>query len=148
MSNPIMHHLLLGLDPSPLGVAPFVVAATESIICNSADLQLTVLEPTSCVYLLPAIGGHVGADCAAAILEEQPHQSDEKTLLVGIGTNAEIVLGDKTRILACSPRTSPAFEGAQISSGQRAAPGAIEQVRIDPAQRNKLDSRLWVAIYG
>lgn len=135
VSNPIMHHLLLGLDPSPLGVAPFVSAVTDSIVCNSGDLQLTALGPTSRVYLLPTIAGHVGADCASVILAEQPHQSDEKTLLIDVGTNAEIVFGDKTRILACSSPTGPAFEGAQISSGQRAAPGAIERVRIDPATK-------------
>jgi uncharacterized 2Fe-2S/4Fe-4S cluster protein (DUF4445 family) len=85
------------------------------------------------VYVLPCIAGHVGADTAGVILSETPHLADEMTLIVDIGTNAEIVLGNRARLLAASSPTGPAFEGAQISCGQRAAPGAIERVRIDPA---------------
>jgi uncharacterized 2Fe-2S/4Fe-4S cluster protein (DUF4445 family) len=77
----------------------------------------------------------VGADCAAVVLSESPHAQDEMMLVVDVGTNAEIVLGNRTKLLACSSPTGPAFEGAQISSGQRAAPGAIERVRIDPATK-------------
>jgi uncharacterized 2Fe-2S/4Fe-4S cluster protein (DUF4445 family) len=83
--------------------------------------------------VLPCIAGHVGADTAGVILSETPHLADEMTLIVDIGTNAEIVLGNRHRLLAASSPTGPAFEGAQISCGQRAAPGAIERVRIDPA---------------
>ena len=83
------------------------------------------------MYVLPCIAGHVGADAAGAILAETPYLADEVTLLVDVGTNAEIVLGSKDRLLAASSPTGPAFEGAQISCGQRAAPGAIERVRID-----------------
>src|SRR6202000_3509956 len=83
-------------------------------------------------FFLPCIAGHVGADAAGMVLAERPDLSDELTLLVDVGTNAEIVLGNRQRLLACSSPTGPAFEGAQISSGQRAAPGAIERVRIDP----------------
>ena len=82
--------------------------------------------------MLPCIAGHVGADTAGVILAEAPHLADEVTLLVDVGTNAEIVLGNRERLLAASSPTGPAFEGAQISCGQRAAPGAIERVRIDP----------------
>ena len=85
------------------------------------------------VYTLPLIAGHVGADATAAILSEGPHRREPVQLLVDVGTNAEIVLGNKDRLLAASSPTGPAFEGAQISSGQRAAPGAIERVRIDRA---------------
>jgi uncharacterized 2Fe-2S/4Fe-4S cluster protein (DUF4445 family) len=85
------------------------------------------------VYVLPCIAGHVGADAAGVILSETPHLAEELTLLVDVGTNAEIVLGNRDRLLAASSPTGPAFEGAQISCGQRAAPGAIERVRIDPA---------------
>ena len=84
------------------------------------------------VYILPCIAGHVGADAAAAMLSESPYNKDELTLLVDIGTNAEIVLGNKDRVLAASSPTGPAFEGAEISCGQRAAPGAIERLRINP----------------
>jgi uncharacterized 2Fe-2S/4Fe-4S cluster protein (DUF4445 family) len=82
--------------------------------------------------MLPCIAGHVGADAAAATLTEGPHRQDDMMLLVDIGTNAEIVLGNSSRVVAASSPTGPAFEGAEISSGQRAAPGAIERVRIDP----------------
>ena len=99
------------------------------------------------MHTLPLIAGHVGADCAGMILAEAPYEKDELTLLVDVGTNAEIVLGNRDRLLACSSPTGPAFEGAQISSGQRAAPGAIERLRIDPATlepRYKLiGSDLW-----
>ena len=82
--------------------------------------------------MLPCIAGHVGADTAGVILSEAPHLRDEVNLIVDVGTNAEIVLGNRDRLLAASSPTGPAFEGAQISCGQRAAPGAIERVRIDP----------------
>jgi uncharacterized 2Fe-2S/4Fe-4S cluster protein (DUF4445 family) len=84
------------------------------------------------VYVLPCIAGHVGADTAGVILSEAPYLGEEINLIVDIGTNAEIVLGNRDRMLAASSPTGPAFEGAQISCGQRAAPGAIERVRIDP----------------
>jgi uncharacterized 2Fe-2S/4Fe-4S cluster protein (DUF4445 family) len=83
--------------------------------------------------VLPCIAGHVGADTAGVILSEAPNQMNEMTLIVDVGTNAEIVLGNRHRLLAASSPTGPAFEGAQISCGQRAAPGAVERVRIDPA---------------
>src|SRR5205823_13165688 len=89
--------------------------------------------PGARVYVLPCIAGHVGADSAGAILAETPYLADEVTLLVDVGTNAEIVLGGRSRLLAASSPTGPAFEGAQISCGQRAAPGAVERVRVDAA---------------
>ena len=92
-------------------------------------------------YLLPCIAGHVGADAAAVVLAEAPQKSDLMTLIVDVGTNAEIIVGNADRLLAASSPTGPAFEGAQISSGQRAAPGAIETVRID---RSTLEPRFAV----
>ena len=130
--NPVMHHLFLGIDPAELGQAPFALAAADSLSSDAGSLGLKSLPASARVYILPCIAGHVGADCASVVLAEQPHQAVEKTLVVDVGTNAEIVFGDSSRILACSSPTGPAFEGAQISSGQRAAPGAIERVRIDP----------------
>jgi uncharacterized 2Fe-2S/4Fe-4S cluster protein (DUF4445 family) len=132
VGNPIMHHLLLGIDPVELGGAPFALATDSSLGLHAAELGLT-LHPGARVYTLPCIAGHVGADAAGMILAERPDLSDQLTLLVDVGTNAEIVLGNRQRLLACSSPTGPAFEGAQISCGQRAAPGAIERVRIDPA---------------
>ena len=131
VGNPIMHHLFLGLDPTPLGAAPFSLATDQAVRIDAADLGIEV-HPRGRVYVLPCIAGHVGADAAAAMLSEAPQRSKAIQLLVDVGTNAEIVLGNSERILAASSPTGPAFEGAQISSGQRAAPGAIERVRIDP----------------
>ncbi len=131
VGNPIMHHLLLGISPVELGGAPFALAVDEAVQLAARDLGLEV-NPGAVAYVLPCIAGHVGADTAGVLLCEQPHRSGAVSLLVDIGTNAEIVLGNDQRLLACSSPTGPAFEGAQVSAGQRAAPGAIERVRIDP----------------
>ena len=129
--NPVMHHLFLGIDPFELGQAPFALATSESLSLRAIELDLN-LHPSARVYLLPCIAGHVGADAAAVALSEAPDKSEDLVLIVDVGTNAEILLGNKEKVLACSSPTGPAFEGAQISSGQRAAPGAIERLRIDP----------------
>ena len=134
--NPVMHHLLLGIDPVELGQAPFALATSDAVDCAASELDLARLNPGARAYLLPCIAGHVGADAAAVALSEEPGRQDELSLIVDVGTNAEILLGDKTSVLACSSPTGPAFEGAQISSGQRAANGAIEAVRIDPATKD------------
>jgi uncharacterized 2Fe-2S/4Fe-4S cluster protein (DUF4445 family) len=130
VGNPIMHHLVLGLDPTELGGAPFALAVDAAYETRARELGLDV-APGAFVYALPCIAGHVGADTAGVVLAEGPHLKDELTLLVDVGTNAEIVFGNRERLFACSSPTGPAFEGAQISCGQRAAPGAIERVRID-----------------
>ena len=139
VGNPIMHHIVLGIDPTPLGMAPFVLATSESVSgwANELDLKL----PNASYYVGPCIAGHVGADTAAAILAEGPHRSSQMQLLVDIGTNAEIVLGNTEQQFAASSPTGPAFEGAQISAGQRATAGAIEHVRID---RETLEPRVKV----
>ena len=139
VGNPIMHHLVLGIDPTPLGTAPFELATDEAVHTRACDLDVGL--PNAAVYLLPCIAGHVGADTAAAMLAEGPHRSAHPQLLVDIGTNAEIVLGSVDAVFAASSPTGPAFEGAQISGGQRATVGAIERVRID---RTTLAPRLRV----
>ncbi len=133
VGNPIMHHLLLGIDPTELGGAPFALATDEAMTLWASELDLVSVHPNARVYVLPCIAGHVGADTAGVILSETPHLFDEVMLVVDIGTNAEIVVGNRQRLLAASSPTGPALEGAQISCGQRAAPGAIERVQIDPA---------------
>ncbi len=130
VANPVMHHLLLGINPVELGGAPFALTTDEAITLDAAELDIKAHRKAK-AYLLPCIAGHVGADTAGVILAEAPGEQDAMTLLVDVGTNAEIVLGNRERLLACSSPTGPAFEGAQISGGQRAAPGAIERVRID-----------------
>ncbi|MCW5644366.1 MAG: DUF4445 domain-containing protein [Rhodoferax sp.] len=130
VGNPIMHHLLLGISPIELGGAPFALASDHAITIWAVEIDFAI-HRNARIYVLPCIAGHVGADTAGVVLAERPDLSDEITLLVDVGTNAEIVLGNRKRLLACSSPTGPAFEGAQISCGQRAAPGAIERVRID-----------------
>jgi uncharacterized 2Fe-2S/4Fe-4S cluster protein (DUF4445 family) len=132
VGNPIMHHLLLGIDPVELGGAPFALATDASLTLRANVIDLK-FHRNARVYVLPCIAGHVGADAAGMVLSERPDAGSEMTLLVDVGTNAEIVLGNRDRLVACSSPTGPAFEGAQISCGQRAAPGAIERVRIEPA---------------
>ncbi len=132
VGNPIMHHLFLGLSPVELGGAPFALATEGAVTLKASELNLGIHPGARC-YVLPCIAGHVGADCAAVVLSEAPYLREEVSLLVDVGTNAEIVLGSRHRLLSASSPTGPAFEGAQISGGQRAAPGAIERVRIDPA---------------
>ena len=144
--NPIMHHLFLGLSPVELGTAPFALVTDSALDLTAAELDLEINSGAT-VYVLPCIAGHVGADAAAMILAEEPHLLDEISLVVDVGTNAEIVLGNRDGLLACSSPTGPAFEGAQISCGQRAAPGAIERVRIDPetlvARFSVIGSDVW-----
>ena len=131
VGNPVMHHLVLGIDPVELGGAPFALAVDTAADVTASELELE-LHAGARVYVLPCIAGHVGADAAGVVLAEAPQDSTTIQLLVDVGTNAEIVLGNQDRLLAASSPTGPAFEGAQISAGQRAAPGAIERVRIDP----------------
>ena len=146
VGNPIMHHLLLGIDPVELGGAPFALAVGGGMTLWAKEIEIE-MHPDARVYVLPCVAGHVGADAAAVALSEEPYNADELTLIVDVGTNAEILLGDKNRVLACSSPTGPAFEGAQISSGQRAAPGAIERIRIDPETKEPrfrvIGSDLW-----
>ena len=131
VANPIMHHLFLGIDPTELGQAPFALAVSGALQYWAHEIDIDVNRGAR-LYTLPCIAGHVGADAAGATLAEGPYRQDRMMLLVDVGTNAEIVLGNRQRVVAASSPTGPAFEGAEISSGQRAAPGAIERVRIDP----------------
>jgi len=146
VGNPIMHHIFLGINPIELGGAPFALATDEAVNIKASEMGLQI-HPAGMVYVLPCIAGHVGADAAGVVLAEEPQLQEEVTLLVDVGTNAEIVLGNRDQLFACSSPTGPAFEGAQISSGQRAAPGAIERVRIDPitkqARFRVIGSELW-----
>lgn len=131
VGNPIMHHLVLGFDPRPLGEAPFAPAVRQAF--ESAASWVGIRGAAGArLYVLPIVAGHVGADTMGAVLSEGTHRRQPLQLLVDIGTNAEIVLGNRDRLLAASSPTGPAFEGAQITHGQRATPGAIERVRIDP----------------
>ena len=140
VGNPVMHHLFLGLDPIPLGTAPFALATDAAVRVAATRLGLPV-NAGARTYVLPCVAGHVGADAAGVMLAETPHTAPDIRLVIDVGTNAEILLGGPGVLLAASSPTGPAFEGAQISSGQRAAPGAIERVRID---RETLEPRFRV----
>lgn len=131
VGNSVMHHFMLGIDPVELGGAPFALAVSGPLDLKARDLGLAAANVTARVHVLPCIAGQNGADNMAVLLAEAPHLQDEMTLIVDIGTNAEILLGNRQQVLAASSPTGPAFEGAQITHGQRAAAGAIERVRID-----------------
>jgi uncharacterized 2Fe-2S/4Fe-4S cluster protein (DUF4445 family) len=139
VGNPIMHHLILGIDPTPLGGAPFPLATDLAIDCRATEIGLNL--PFASLHMLPCIAGHVGADTVGAVLAVGPHRGDETVLLIDVGTNAELVLGNRHGLAAASSPTGPAFEGAQISSGQRATSGAVERVRIS---KDTLEPRLKV----
>ncbi len=130
VGNPIMHHIFFGISPVELGQAPFTVATRNWRDVDAKDLGFDLYAKTRMSFL-PLIGGHVGADTAAAYLSQMDIMHSQTTLLVDIGTNAEIVLAKEGRVYATSSPTGPAFEGAEISSGVRATYGAIERVRID-----------------
>src|SRR5574341_719139 len=132
VGNTVMHALFLGIDPVELGGAPFALTTEDPIDVKARELGLKSVHPGAMVHVLSCIAGHVGADNVGVLLAELPFLDEQITLIVDIGTNAEILLGTKDLILSASSPTGPAFEGAQITHGQRAAPGAIERVRIDP----------------
>ncbi len=140
VGNPVMMHLLLGLDPTALGGAPFAPAISSALDLRTRDLGLA-FHPAARIHVLPCVAGHVGADHLAVLLAEAPHARDEITLVVDVGTNAEMSLGNRQGLHCASSPTGPAFEGAQIAHGQRAAAGAIERVRID---RETLEPRVRV----
>ena len=130
VGNSTMHHLLLNLHPKDLGLAPFVPAIHKSVDVRARDLGLQI-NPSGNIHVMPTIASFVGADTSAMILAEEPHKQDENWLLIDIGTNAELVLGNRKRLVCTSTPTGPALEGAHVEYGMRAAPGAMERVHID-----------------
>jgi len=130
VGNPIMHHIFFGISPVELGQAPFTLSIRSWLDVDAKDLGFNLYSKTRLSFL-PLIAGHVGADTAAAYLSQMDIMQSETTLLVDIGTNAEIMLAKNGQVYATSSPTGPAFEGAEISSGVRATYGAIERVRID-----------------
>jgi uncharacterized 2Fe-2S/4Fe-4S cluster protein (DUF4445 family) len=129
--NTAMHHIFLGFNPEYIGRSPFVPNVQHSLNIKARDLGLKI-NPASYVHVLPIEAGFVGADNVGVLIAEEPYNQDEKVLIIDIGTNGELLLGNRERVCCTSCATGPAFEGAQIKFGMRAAPGAIEKVRIDP----------------
>ncbi|HJQ14012.1 MAG TPA: ASKHA domain-containing protein [Anaerolineales bacterium] len=130
VGNSTMHHLLLNLHPKDLGLAPFVPTIHRSMDIKARELGLQI-NPSGNIHVLPTIASFVGADTSAMILAEEPHRQDENWLLIDVGTNAELILGNRKRLVCTSTPTGPALEGAHVEYGMRAAPGAIERVQID-----------------
>ena len=130
VGNSTMHHLVLNLHPKDLGLAPFVPAIHKSVDVKARELGLQI-NSSGNIHVLPTIASFVGADTSAVILAEEPHKQDENWLLIDVGTNAELVLGNRKRLVCTSTPTGPALEGAHVEYGMRAAPGAMERVHID-----------------
>ena len=135
VGNSIMHHLALGLPPGPIAVSPYVTVTRDPLTVRAADLGIAL--PNARVLFLPLIGAYVGADTLGVILATGMDESDEVQLAVDIGTNGEMALGSRSKLLACSAPAGPAFEGAEIRQGMRASAGAIDRVRLTD------DVRLW-----
>lgn len=129
--NTAMHHILLQLNPEYLGVAPFPPVVQRSLDIKARDVGLRV-NPSAYIYVLPIEAGFVGADNVGVLVAETPFESMQTQLIIDIGTNGELVVGNRNKLLCCSCATGPALEGAQIAFGMRAAPGAIERITIDP----------------
>jgi uncharacterized 2Fe-2S/4Fe-4S cluster protein (DUF4445 family) len=118
------------LHPKDLGLAPFVPAIHKSMDIKARELGLHI-NPSGNIHVLPTIASFVGADTSAMIVAEEPHKQDENWLLIDVGTNAELILGNRKRLVCTSTPTGPALEGAHVEYGMRAAPGAMERIQID-----------------
>ncbi|HHC25550.1 MAG TPA: DUF4445 domain-containing protein [Desulfobacterales bacterium] len=129
--NTAMHHILLGLNPEYVGLAPFPPVIHHSLDIRARDLGLHI-NPSSYIFVLPNEAGFVGADNVGVLLAEEPYKHEEIQLIIDIGTNGELVLGNRHKLISSSCATGPALEGAQLAFGMRAAPGAIERIEIDP----------------
>lgn len=132
--NTAMHHIFLCFDPEYIGRSPFIPAVQHSLNVKARDLGIKI-NPSSYIHVLPIEAGFVGADNVGVLIAEEPYNLNEKVLIIDIGTNGELLLGNRERVCSTSCATGPAFEGAQIKFGMRAAPGAIEKVKIDPVTK-------------
>jgi uncharacterized 2Fe-2S/4Fe-4S cluster protein (DUF4445 family) len=132
--NTAMHHILLKLNPEYVGLAPFPPVIHHSLDIKARDLGINI-NPSSYMFVLPIEAGFVGADNVGVLIAEEPYKSEENALIIDIGTNGELVLGNRHKLISSSCATGPALEGAQIAFGMRAAPGAIERIVIDPETR-------------
>jgi uncharacterized 2Fe-2S/4Fe-4S cluster protein (DUF4445 family) len=129
--NTVMHHIFLGINPANIGVAPFIPAIERPMDVKARELGINI-NPSSYIHVLPVVAGFVGPDNVGVLIAEEPYKFKENVLIIDIGTNGELLLGGRDGISSASCATGPAFEGAQIKFGMRAAEGAIEKVKIDP----------------
>jgi uncharacterized 2Fe-2S/4Fe-4S cluster protein (DUF4445 family) len=132
--NTAMHHIFLGLNPEYIGRSPFIPAVQNSLDIKARDLGIRI-NPSAYIHVLPIEAGFVGADNVGVLIAEEPYNQDENILIIDIGTNGELLMGNRNKVCSTSCATGPAFEGAQIKFGMRAAPGAIETVEIDSATK-------------
>jgi len=132
VGNSAMHHISMGIDPTPLATAPYTPALQAGQDIKARDLGLNI-GPSSYVHFLPIKAGFVGSDTVAGVLATRMHRHKIQTLLIDLGTNGEIVMGNREAMTCCSTAAGPAFEGGHIRFGMRAAPGAVERVFMDPA---------------
>jgi uncharacterized 2Fe-2S/4Fe-4S cluster protein (DUF4445 family) len=149
VGNTAMHHLFAGLPVEQLAFAPYVPAVNEPIDFRAADIGIE-MAPGAYIHLLPNIAGYVGADHAAVILSTELWKTGKTILAIDVGTNTEISLVSNGSLLSCSCASGPAFEGAHITNGMRAAPGAIERVQIIDGEIKTftIDDALPVGICG
>lgn len=131
VGNTCMHHIFLNIDPLYIGRAPFPPSLHHSLDVKARDFGIKI-SPGSYVYVLPIEAGFVGADNVGVLIAEAPYKQDSIELVIDIGTNGELILGNRQKLISASCATGPAFEGAEIKHGMRAAPGAIERIKIDP----------------
>ncbi|NCB93947.1 MAG: DUF4445 domain-containing protein [Clostridia bacterium] len=127
VGNTCMHHLFLGIDPQSIVVAPYKPVQKEAMTVQAKDYDIQI-HPQGILRVLPNIEGFVGADTVGCILAAEMDQREKMTLMIDIGTNGEIVLGNKNRMICTSTAAGPAFEGAKIACGMRGADGAIDHV--------------------
>lgn len=130
VGNTCMHHLFLGISPASLVHAPYTPAVSERLVLNAGDYGLDVQRKAELI-MLPDIAGYVGADTCGCLLALRQDQKDEISLMIDIGTNGEMVLGNRNRLVTCSTAAGPAFEGAKIECGMRGAAGAVDHVKYE-----------------
>ena len=135
VGNTAMHHLCLGIDPHALGQSPFTPAVHRSLDLKARDLGLKA-HPAAYCHFLPVEAGFIGADNVGVLIAEEPYRNQDMVLIIDVGTNGEMILGNHERLVSASCATGPALEGAHIRFGMRAAPGAIERIRIDPVSHD------------
>jgi uncharacterized 2Fe-2S/4Fe-4S cluster protein (DUF4445 family) len=131
VGNTTMHHILLNINPRELGGSPFSLVTHSALDIKARDLGVNICRGGN-FHVPPCEAGHVGADNVGVLVAEAPYHQDKQQLIIDIGTNGEILLGNRDEVMSASSPTGPAFEGAQILHGMRAADGAIERIRIDP----------------
>ena len=130
VGNTCMHHLYMGIDPTPLTVVPYEAVVKDYMTVTPAEVDMQI-NPEGKVQILPNIAGFVGADTVGCLLATAFDEIEDLSLMIDIGTNGEMVMGNKDHMIACSTAAGPAFEGAKIECGMRGMSGAIDHIKAD-----------------